>query len=194
MRSTSGPNVPRGCQSAEATPLAPDPSKLAPFNPTSDEGIAAAIELAGIGIGDMVYDIGCGDGRFLVAAATAGAIAVGIERDAALVARGRARIEEALPGVTTAHGPAPDGGSRIRLVHGDATTTADLAGATVVFVYLVPTGLRIVKPLLEAVVASGGRVVSNIFSVPGWKPSDKRTAKGLPVYLYRSPIELSGSM
>ena len=175
---------------AAAAPVAPDPSKLAPFNPTSDEGIAAAVQLGGIGPTDVVYDIGCGDGRFLVAAARAGAIAIGIERDSVLVARARARAEEALPDITSTFGPAADGGPRVRIVHGDAATSADLAGATVVFVYLVPTGLKIVRPLLEAVVAGGGRVVSNIFSVPDWTPTEKRVAKGLPVYLYASPAAL----
>jgi hypothetical protein len=74
----------------------------------------------------------------------------------------------------------------IRVVHGDATTTEDLSEATVVFIYLVPKGIAKVQALLEAVVRTGGRVVSNVFAVPGWTPTTRVLAKGLPVYLYDS--------
>lgn len=56
-------------------------TKLAPFNPTSEKAIAAALEMAAVVPGDVVHDIGCGDGRLLVAAAQRGATAVGVEYD-----------------------------------------------------------------------------------------------------------------
>jgi SAM-dependent methyltransferase len=151
--------------------------------------MAEAVTLAHIGPGDIVYDIGCGDGRFLVAAARCGALAMGIERDAVLVDRARTRIRDALPGLVEAFGE-PGAGyphPRVHVLHGDATRVEDLAGATVVFIYLVPAGITKVQPLLEAVLAAGGRIVSNVFAVPGWVPTDRRLAKGLPVYLYSSP-------
>ena len=45
---------------------APESHKLAPFNPTAAESIAAALDLACVGPEDVVYDIGCGDGRLHV--------------------------------------------------------------------------------------------------------------------------------
>lgn len=149
---------------------------LAPFNPTSDEAIEAALDMAHIGPGDVVYDIGCGDGRLLVAAARLGATCVGVEYDPIYAGRAEARAAEA--GVS----------SMVSIICGDATVVTDLAGATVVFVYLVPTGLRLMLPRLLSALAAGACIVSNIFSLPGVAPAEKRLAKGVPVYLYLSTM------
>jgi hypothetical protein len=73
----------------------------------------------------------------------------------------------------------------VRVIHGDALEPRDdVPPPTVVFVYLVPAGLAKVLPVLTATLQRGGRVVSNIFGVPGWTPTQRRTARGLPVLLY----------
>jgi SAM-dependent methyltransferase len=143
----------------------------------------------------VVYDIGCGDGRFLVTAARTGALAVGIERDPVLVARCHKRIQEALPELEAVFGAPREGypHPRVHVVQGDATVVEDLAGATVVFIYLVPAGITKVLGLLEAVLCAGGRIVSNVFAVPGWVATNRKLAKGLPVYLYDAPDCMTAS-
>jgi SAM-dependent methyltransferase len=71
-----------------------DATRLAPFNPTSDDAIDVALQLAALREGDTLVDIGCGDGRVLVTAARrhAGVCAVGIEYDPAFATRARARV------------------------------------------------------------------------------------------------------
>jgi precorrin-6B methylase 2 len=156
--------------------------KLAPFNPTADDAIALALSLAAVSPGDVVYDLGCGDGRVGAAAARAGAsAAVGVEYDAEFVARAAAR----------AAGEAPAVSSAITILHGDAAAV-DLAPATVVFAYLVPAGLAAVEPALRAAARRGARVVTNMFSLKGWEEAGMLRAKrttgaGLPVYLYGAP-------
>ena len=147
-------------------------SKLAPFNPTAAEAIEAALDMAAVRAGDRVFDIGCGDGRLLIAAAQRGATCVGIEYDA--VFAGRAEAAAAAAGLSHA----------VRIVHGDATVVTDLTGATVVFVYLVPDGLKLMMPRLTAALAAGARLLSNMFALPGLVHTERRLAKGLPVYLY----------
>ena len=60
----------------------------------------------------------------------------------------------------------------------------DMSDATVVYVYLVPEGLRKILPKLVEARERGARIISNIFSVPGWEPTDVFTYKGLKLYTY----------
>lgn len=133
---------------------------LAPFNPSSDAAVAAALQLLELKPEDTLLDVGCGDGRVLVAACLAsGCSCVGVETDPALVARAASRAEAA--GVA----------DRVRVLHADATATAlaDL-GATAVFLYLVPQGLSIVWPVVKPLLGSAGgqaRAVTYVFRAPG---------------------------
>ncbi|MEW6688154.1 MAG: SAM-dependent methyltransferase, partial [Pseudomonadota bacterium] len=69
----------------------PGPVHDAPFIPSPQVVVEEMLRLAQVGPGDVVYDLGSGDGRVVItAAARFGARGVGIERDAALVARSRA--------------------------------------------------------------------------------------------------------
>lgn len=97
--------------------------RLAPFNPTHAEAIALCFALAGgLSPGDVVFDIGCGDGRVLEWAAThfAGVTCVGYESDAGLVSRGTARIL-AEAGAEAA--------ARVTLLHRDASRVDFMAEA-----------------------------------------------------------------
>ena len=164
---------------ADAAP-APAPH-LAPFNPTSADAIERALALAAVEDGDVVYDVGCGDGRVLeaVCAAQPAARCVGVELDAALAARARARLE-----------PYAD---RATVLCCDAMGQLDaLVGeATVVFLYLVPDGLRVLAPALARLAASGRRVrvVCNMFSLAklGWEPTHTHIDKRMRVFLYALP-------
>ena len=83
-----------------------------------------------------MYDLGCGDARFLIAAAKQCGInsGLGIEYDKEFVDRARSRIEE------------NDLGDRLTVVH-ENVLNVDLSPATAIFVYLVPEGMALIKPM-----------------------------------------------
>jgi hypothetical protein len=178
--------VPDASPDLPLSPASAQPPKLAPFNPTSDEAIAAAVELARFQDGETVVDLGCGDGRVLVAMARShpSITCVGIEAAQLHAERAQARVAAEPEGVR----------HRVRIIHGDAaggSAAEALSLASVVFVYLVPAGLAVVAPLLLPRVERGEvRVVSNIFSIKGWAERgllrEKRATStaGLAVYLY----------
>ncbi len=133
-----------------------DAADLAPFVPTPPEVVARMLEVAAIGPGDMVYDLGCGDGRMIIAAAkTRGARGVGIELDAALVEQCRAAAKR--EGV----------GGLVRFLHRDAAK-ARLTDATVLVLYLLPESLEALAPLFERDLRPGARLVSHDYEIPGW--------------------------
>ena len=157
---------------------------LAPFNPTADDAIAAALRLAALVPSDVLLDLGCGDGRLLLAAACScpGVRARGVEADAELVRRARARVSEA---AASGDASVAAAAARVSVEQGDACA-ASASDVSVVFVYLVPRGLELVRPLLDAVRRRGGRVVSNMFRVPGWAHDAHEVVRGCNVYLYNA--------
>jgi SAM-dependent methyltransferase len=160
--------------------LAQDPGPVhdAPFVPSPQLVVDEMLRLAGVGAGDVVYDLGSGDGRLVIAAAAKfGARGVGIERDPALIARSRASAERA--GI----------GNRVRFVQGDLFT-ADLAEATVVTLYLSPNlNLRLRPALLK--LKPGTRVVSHSSDMGDWRP-DRKTAIRKDVLLWIVPASVEG--
>ena len=154
---------------------------LSVYEPSRMEVVDAVMDLLALGPRDTLVDIGSGDGRFVVAAARAGAAAVGIERQEPLVARSRDNARMA--GV----------GSRATFVHADAMTLPSVVSrATVVTVVLTPEGFEVLVPWLELVLEPGTRVVSHTWPVPGWRPLSAVLVEGAdgrtwPVYLYRCP-------
>ncbi len=133
-----------------------DEADLAPFVPTPPEVVTRMIELAGIGPKDVVYDLGCGDGRMVIAAAkTRGCRGVGIELDEALLKECRAAAaREGVDGL-------------VRFVRQDATKTR-LTEATVILVYLLPESLETLAPLFDRDLGPGARIVSHDYKIPGW--------------------------
>lgn len=134
---------------------------------TSDEQIDQALRLAGLGPGERLVDLGCGDGRVLLRAAEDfGADVQGVELDPGLAAIAREVLAAA--GV--------DG----------TVVEADFAAvpieADVVYAFLSPATLQRLRPRLQALPAHA-RVVTTGYPVPGWLPNDL----GDRVYLYRMP-------
>jgi precorrin-6B methylase 2 len=160
------------------------PPVLAPFNPTAHDAIVEALALAALRPGDVLLDLGCGDGRVAIEAARScpGVFAFGYDTNPTVLQRGLDRLS-----ARAACGDAAEkeAAARVSLLCGDASR-ARTGDVTVVFVYLVPDGLERVKPLLEDVLKRGGRVVSNMFKVPGWAHKEQRLARGCSVYLYSS--------
>jgi hypothetical protein len=140
-----------------------DAADLAPFVPTPPEVIERMLDLAAVGPDDVVYDLGCGDGRLVIAAAkTRGSRAVGIELDAALIEECKAAAER--EGVTRL----------VRFLRMDAAK-ASLTDATVLMLYLLPESLETLSPLFERDLRPGARIVSHDYKIPGWDGRIART-------------------
>ena len=145
-----------------------DDNRLAPFNPTHESSIDVAINLLHLQPSDVLFDLGCGDGRMIIRAASRvdGLRCVGIELDESLVARGR---DMAIAKTLADKAALTD---RIEIRNGDVLGEMEMIGqppplppnntditekskltllddATAVFVYLLPQGLKKVKLLLE---------------------------------------------
>ena len=120
--------------------------------PTPDAMVRRMLELARTGRGDVVYDLGAGEGRIPIAAARDfGATAVGIEYDADLAALAQRHAERA--GVA----------DRVRIVRGDIFRE-DFARATVVTLYLLPELNQQLRPRILAL-KPGTRVVSHMWDM-----------------------------
>ena len=157
---------------AERGPFAGMENHLeAPFAPTPLPAVELMLDLAGVGPGDRLVDLGCGDGRIVTAAARRGAVAHGIDMDPA-------RIAEAEGGARLA-GVA----DRTSFVQGDLFG-ADLTGASVVSLFLMPHVNRWLKGKLERELGPGARIVGYAFEMPEWTPAAVATCNGQAVYLW----------
>jgi SAM-dependent methyltransferase len=163
------------------------PNWLGPFVPTPANVVDAALELAGVGERDVVYDLGSGDGRIILAAAQRfGAKSVGIEWD------------EALCETTSAEARRLGLQDRVKVVQGDIFKQ-DVSAATVVTGYLLPKSWERLGPILKSQLKAGARVVSVNDPIPGWEPIKKRKIKGASgkrdwkLYVYRIPATFATS-
>jgi cyclopropane fatty-acyl-phospholipid synthase-like methyltransferase len=130
-----------------------------PFVATPEHVARRMLEMAEVGPGDIVYDLGAGDGRILfMAAKEFGARAVGIELRKDLFNQIERGIKErGLEG-------------RVRVIYG-SFYEVDISEASVVTLYLLTTVNEKLRPKLERELRPGTRVVSHDFEVPGWRPS-----------------------
>lgn len=150
----------------------------APYIPTPRATVYEMLRLAEVGPSDVVYDLGSGDGRIVIAAARDfGARAIGIEIDPRLVAQSASAAAQA--GVA----------DRVRFLRQDLFAT-DLSEATVVTLYLSPNlNLKLRPALLQ--LKPGTRVVSHASDLGDWRP-DRRTAVRKDVYLWYVPAPVQG--
>lgn len=138
--------------------VAQDASSPVPFITTPDAVVQRMLELAGTSERDLVVDLGSGDGRIVIAAATKfGARGLGIELDRALVEKSRdsarrAKVED-----------------RVTFVQGDVLS-ADISKASVVTVYLLPGLINKLQPRFLQHLQPGTRIVSHAFGMAGWRP------------------------
>ena len=136
------------------------------WSPASDEQIEEALDLAALGSGERFLDVGCGDGRVLVAAARRGALVRGIEMDPRIAASARANLAAA--------------GVSGEVDEGDAFS-ADLH-ADVLYAYLTPVLLSELAPRL-ALLPAGTRVVTPRYRIVDWAQS----AAGASCFRYDLP-------
>lgn len=141
------------------TPAAPRKTKTPDvvYVPTPQAVVDKMLELAGVKTGDVVYDLGCGDGRIVVTAAKKfGVRAVGYDIDPQRVKEARANVQAA--GVE----------HLVRIEEADVFTL-DLTGASVITLYLLPAlNVRLMPQLAR--MKPGSRIVSHNFDMRGAKP------------------------
>ena len=150
---------------------------LAPAYPSPQLVVDRMFNLAPVKPGDLVYDLGCGEGRIVIAAAQKfKARAVGIE------------IREDIYEETLARVASLGLSNQIEIVHGNALKY-DLSPADVVTLYLLTSSNERLKPILLHDLKPTARIVSHDFEIRGWKPVtvDRVLVDNRPhtIYLYR---------
>ena len=137
-----------------------------PFVRSTPEVIDRMLEMAQVKSGDLIYDIGSGDGAIVIRAAKKyGVRGVGIEIDDGLVAKARANaFQEKVQDL-------------VEFRAADAFTV-DVSPATVVTLYMLPDFNAKLRPILDRQLKPGTRVVSHDFEIPGWVPDKIETVKG----------------
>ena len=145
---------------------APQPAKQAPevpYVPTTQVAVEAMLKLAGVTSEDVVYDLGCGDGRIVIAAAKLyGAHGVGIDIDPQ-------RIREANENARKA------GVEQLVRFEENDLFRANIREASVVTLFLLTSVNARLRPKLLRELRSGTRVVSNTFEMGDWKPDKEFT-------------------
>lgn len=151
-----------------------------PYVPSTNLNVDEMLRLAAVRPGDVVYDLGSGDGRIPIAAARdwGAARGVGIELDPKLVEE--SRVNAKLAGVA----------DRVSFQQGDATKAA-FAEATVVTMYLLTPLVERLKPRLLAELKPGTRIVAHEYGFSDWKP-DRHVQVSKNYYLYVVPAAVAG--
>ncbi|MBM3357048.1 MAG: methyltransferase domain-containing protein [Betaproteobacteria bacterium] len=156
-------------------PRAPDVH----FEPTPMRVVQQMLWLADVGSADVVYDLGCGDGRIVVTAARRfGARGVCVDIDPQRIAESRLNARKA--GVA----------DRVRFVNEDLFST-DIREATVVMLFLSPSLNLKLRPRLLRELRPGTRIVSHWHDMDDWKPEHTAYAgsggRDRPIYLWTVP-------
>jgi len=129
-----------------------------PFVPTPMDVVDKMLELAEVKKGDVVYDLGSGDGRIVIRAAKKfGVRAVGIEMDRLLLDKARKDAKAA-------------GVSHLVEFRAEDAMKVDLTKATVVTLYMLPWFNEAMKPSFKKYLQPGARIVAHDFGIEGWEP------------------------
>jgi SAM-dependent methyltransferase len=156
-----------------------------PYVPTPYEVVNEMLKMAGVGKKDLLYDLGCGDGRIVITAAKEiGCQGVGIDIDPRRIEESKNNAD--LAGVT----------DKVKFLQQDLFE-ADFSKATVVTLYLLQTVNLELRPKILRVLKPGTRIVSHDFSMKEWK-ADKSTEVKLErrshsVYFWTVPANVSGT-
>jgi SAM-dependent methyltransferase len=131
---------------------------LAPYVPTPQYVVDKMLELAQVASTDVVYDLGCGDGRIVITAAKKyGAHAVGVDIDPE-------RIRESIANAKAA------GVEDLVSFKLEDAMKADISSATVVTLYLLTSSNEALRPILTKQLKAGSRIVSHAFGMGDWQP------------------------
>ena len=143
---------------AQAQDTGTESKKIVPYVPTPQEVVEQMLELAQVKKGDLVYDLGSGDGRIVVTAAKKyGVKAIGFEIDPERIKESKENIRKA--GV----------GNLVEIREQDIRTV-DLSPASVLTMYLLPEVNLMIRPNIWKQMKPSARVVSHDFDMGDWKP------------------------
>lgn len=154
--------------------------RYSPFVPTEEGDVVRMLKLAGVREGDVVFDLGSGDGRIVLEAARMNAKVRGrgIEMDAKLV------IE------STERAKASGLSDRVQFIHRNAFD-ADLTDATVITMWLWPEVMHMLRPKILAEAKPGTRVITRTWDLGSWPP-DETSTEGTNLYKWIVPARLGG--
>jgi cyclopropane fatty-acyl-phospholipid synthase-like methyltransferase len=142
------------------------PNEEIPFIPTPIEVIDRMLDLAEVTKGDVVYDLGSGDGRIVIRAAKKfGVRAVGIEMDSWLLDKARKAAKA-------------EGVSHLVEFRSEDALKADISRATVVTLYMLPWFNEAMKPNFKTMLKPGARIVAHDFGIEGWEPDKTEKLPG----------------
>jgi SAM-dependent methyltransferase len=158
-----------------ALSFAQEVEKDVPYVPTKQTVVDAMLKLAKVTSKDVVYDLGCGDGRIVISAAkNYGATGTGIDIDPE-------RIKEAKANAVTAKVT-----DKVKFIQGNLFKT-DFSNATVVTLYLLPAINLRLRPQLLKQLKPGTRIVSHAFDMGDWKPEQTIQVDGSTIYFWTVP-------
>jgi len=146
-----------------------------PYVPTRDTVVAGMLELAGVKKGDIVYDLGCGDGRIVITAAQKfGTRGTGIDIDPDRIREAKENARKA--GVA----------DRVKFLEQDLFVSK-FSDATVVTLYLLPSLNLKLRPRLLQELKPGTRIVSHSFDMGDWKPDKSIEVDGEQLFYWVVP-------
>ena len=146
------------------------------YVPTPHETVDAMLKLAEVRTGDVLYDLGSGDGRIPIAAAKKfGVHGVGIDINPERIAEANANAKK-------------EGVTKLVKFRNEDLFRADFSDATVVTLYLLTSLNEKLKPKLLSDLKPGTRIVSHAFDMPGWQSEQTvQVENGSVIYLWRVP-------
>jgi ubiquinone/menaquinone biosynthesis C-methylase UbiE len=137
------------------------------YVPTEVEVVEKMLDMAKVTKGDVVYDLGCGDGRIVaIAAKKYGARGVGVDIDPERIKESHATVKKY--GVE----------KLVEIRKGDALKVKDLNKATVVMLYMLAPFMEKLEPIAQKTLKPGTRLVAHDFPFPNWKPVQTVRFKG----------------
>ncbi|QNL50793.1 class I SAM-dependent methyltransferase [Olivibacter sp. SDN3] len=146
-----------------------------PYVPTKPAVVEAMLNMAKVNKNDVIYDLGCGDGRIVITAAKKyGATGVGVDIDPQRIEEANANLKK--EGLT----------DKVKFIESDLFKV-DFSNASVVTLYLLPdVNLRLRSKLLETL-KPGTRIVSHAFDMGDWKPEKQINVEGSTIYFWTVP-------
>jgi 2-polyprenyl-3-methyl-5-hydroxy-6-metoxy-1,4-benzoquinol methylase len=154
----------------------PQPSPV--YVPTPQEVVDEMLKLGGVQKQDVVYDLGCGDGRIVISAAKLGAHAVGIDINPE-------RIKESNDNAQK------EGVTELVTFRNEDLFTTDISPATVVTLYLLPARLTKLRPKLWKELKPGTRIVAHDFDLGDWQAERTIEFEGHRLFFWTIPADKS---
>lgn len=160
----------------------PDRNLDVPFVPTPYETVRGMLDMAEVNSGDILYDLGCGDGRIVITAVKeyGAQRGVGIDLDPRRIRESRENAQRA--NVT----------EKVRFIEGDLFE-ADFSEATVLTMYLLPDVNLRLRPKIFTELRPGTRIVSHDFDMGTWEADKKKRVGNSTIYFWILPANVSGT-